>query len=252
MGRGRGRLRPADCARSAPAVRPGHVFAYRTRPLDPRTPCGSHDRSVFSHAAWDALGRIRVALPNCICDGLRHWRLDRGCRLGGSRDRGSVRSPDPISPARVATERCIDCGALRRFVDGAAYSGAAAYPRTASDGRMDCDADPRSRHASFSAVASAPAHDAMGESSRQLHIRSRNDRAHSVRRALARAAPGAIECGAPMGVLCPACLRCCLPEPLRPRSDPGDVPDDSVGRGIDDNHRMALAGFHPSRRISKS
>ncbi len=73
------------------------------------------DRSVFSHAAWNALGRFRVALPDCICDGLRHWRLDRGCRLGGSRDRGSVRSPDPISPARVATERRLDCGALRRF-----------------------------------------------------------------------------------------------------------------------------------------
>ena len=42
---------------------------------------------------------------------------------------------------------------------------------------MDRDADPRGRYTHVSAVASAPADDAMGEPARQLHVRSRNDRA---------------------------------------------------------------------------
>ena len=81
------------------------------------------------------------------------------------------------------------------------------------------------------------------------YVRSRNDRAYRVRRALACDTLGAFERPSAMDTLRLACRGRRLPQSLRPRNDPGDIPDGSVGCSPDDRHRMAPSGFHPSRCV---
>src|SRR4029077_18059813 len=115
-----------------------------------------------------------------------------GC-AGGGFGGGGVWSASPVSAARVAAKRSICCTVRRSPAGGAAHPGAASRPRASGDGRLDRDADPCGRYTHIAALAFAAFDDAMGEPARQLHVRSRNDRAYRVRRALARGTLGAFE-----------------------------------------------------------
>jgi hypothetical protein len=65
--------------------------------------------------------------------------------------------------------------ALRVFADGATHTRAASHPRAIGDGRLDRHIDPRRRHSCRSALACFATDDAVGQSPRQLHVRSGND-----------------------------------------------------------------------------
>ena len=164
----------------------------------------------------------------------------------------TIGSADPISAARMAADRNADGGAHRVSADCAAHPGAATYSRAAGHGGMDHDADPRRRHAQRPASASHPADDAVGESARQLHVRSCDDRADRMRCDLACDAGEANEARASMGLVRRARLGRGLHQSLRPGNDSGHVPHRGAGRGADDGHRMAAAGFQPHRHVRTS
>ena len=92
--------------------------------------------------------------------------------------------------------------------------------------------DTRSR----SALAFGSADGAMGKSPRQLHIRTCNDRPHRVRRALAIPEVQAIERDTAMGSVHRSCIGRRVPQSLRSRNDPGDIPDSRARRGVDDRY----------------
>jgi len=94
-------------------------------------------------ATRNALGCIRVALPNCVCDGSCDRRLDWRRRADGSRGRDSFGSVDPISATRVATKCCAGRGALCALADFTAHPGAASRSSASGDGGLDRGVDPR-------------------------------------------------------------------------------------------------------------
>src|SRR5262245_15794359 len=144
-----------------------------------------------SHVARNPLGCIRVALAGRVCDGSRGRRLDRRRRSDSSRDGDSIRTLDAISTARVAANCSVDRGFMCDLAHGTAHPGAASHSWASGDRCMDRPVDPRRCHAQFAPVASASTDDTVGQPARQLYVWSRNDRAHRLRCAVARAATGA-------------------------------------------------------------
>jgi hypothetical protein len=150
---------------------------------------------------------------------------------------------------RVATERSSCRRALRVLADGATHTHAASHPRATGDGRLDRHIDPRRRHSCRSALACFATDDAVGQSPRQLHVRSGNDCADCARRALACAAFGSTDRFPAVVLIRAPRVRRRMPGPVRTRNDSGDVPHSRPGRSLDDRRRVALAGFYPSRCV---
>src|SRR5262245_46071929 len=84
MARRREHLCPGDRRCAAAAWRPGHLFASRARPLDPRSRDCTDSRSVFRQLPRNALARLRVAFRGRVRAGFCRRGLDGH---GGSRIR---------------------------------------------------------------------------------------------------------------------------------------------------------------------
>ena len=249
---GSGDLSSAHHTGRSSARRPGHLFAHRTRPLDPGASCGSDRGPIVADDARRALGRIRVAIAGCLCERGSAGRLGCGCRARGGRGGRGIRAVDAISAAGMATDPDADRGACRTRAGVTAYPGTAAYVGAAGDGGMGGYADPRGGHRTCAAMAAASTHDAVGEPARQLYVWACDDRSDRMRGALVCSPFRTPAGGTAMDAVRRLGAGRRLSQSIRSGNDSRDVSDHRARRRIDDHHRMAAAGFQPASTRSRS